>query len=106
MSRESNRIVRLLAAGPSRRPSPVSLPVSRSEFYREEFLKHQQCLRAQRGYFSDKAIDRVDAALTQTLERLDHICQRCDCDHVVSCLLQQFDSVTRLSSSTDPKTSH
>jgi hypothetical protein len=103
MSRASTRSLRMLAES---RPMPPSLPISRTDFYREEFLKHQRCLQNQREYFSDKAVSSVQAALTETIARLDHICQRCDCDHVVSCLLQQFDSVTRLSSSTDPKTHH
>lgn len=101
MIRDSNRNLRVLA-GP--RPSPVGVPTSRTDFYREEFLKHQRCLRAQREYFSPKAIEGVEAALTAAMAKLDHICQRCDCDHVVSCLLRQFDSVTGLSSRTDPKT--
>jgi hypothetical protein len=103
MSRVTNRNLRVLA-GP--RLSPVNGPISRKDFYREEFLKHQQCLRAQREFFSAHAIERVDAALTETIKKLDHICQRCDCDHVVSCLLRQFDSVTGLSSLSDSKTYH
>jgi hypothetical protein len=103
MTRAYNRNLRLLAE--PRPPSP-SVPVSRTDFYREEFLKHQRCLRDQREYFSEQAIEGVEAALLATIAKLDHICQRCDCDHVVSCLLRQFDAVTRLSSSSDPQTSH
>jgi hypothetical protein len=103
MSRASTRSLRLLADS---RPTPPSLPTSRTDFYREEFLKHQRCLQNQREYFSDKAVSSVEAALSATMAKLDHICQRCDCDHVVSCLLRQFDSVTGLSSSSDPKTHH
>jgi hypothetical protein len=105
MSRDLNRNLRVLA-GP--RPSPTSHPISRSDFYREEFIKHQRCLRAQKEFFSAQAIADAEAALTETIKKLDHICQRCDCDHVVSCLLRQFDSVTGLSSwaSTDRKTHH
>jgi len=90
--------VRLLAE-----PRPIARrPVSRADFYREEFLKHKRCLRAQREYFSEHAITKVEAALTETIAKLDHICQRCDCDHVVSCLLRQFDLVTGLSNWSDP----
>jgi hypothetical protein len=86
--------------------SPVSAPVSRSEFYREEFLKHHRRLQEQREFFSEPAIAEVEAALTKTIAKLDHICQRCDCDHVLSCLLRQFDLVTGLSGWSDPKTRH
>jgi hypothetical protein len=103
MSTAYNRSLRLLA-GP--RPSPAGVPATRSDFYREEFLKHQRCLRAQREYYSEKAIEGVELALSQTIAKLDHICQRCDCDHVVSCLLRQFDAVTRLSSWSDPDIHH
>lgn len=107
MSRPYNRSLRLLASvRDGARPSPPTLSVSRADFYREELLKHQRCLRAQREYFSANAIDQVEAAISEAMAKLDHICQRCDCDHVVSCLLRQFDSVTGLSSSTDPKTHH
>jgi hypothetical protein len=100
MSTAYNRSLRLLA-GP--RPNPA---ISRSDFYREEFLKHQRCLRAQREYYSEQAIEGVEQAISQTIAKLDHICQRCDCDHVVSCLLRQFDAVTRLSSWSDPDIHH
>ncbi len=69
-------------------------------------MKHQRCLQAQREYYSEGAIDQVERALAQAMARLDHICEQCDCDHVVSCLLRQFDQVTRLSSWSDPKTNH
>jgi hypothetical protein len=97
MSRASIRPVRFLAE-----PRP-SLAVSRSEFYREEFLKHKRCLQAQREYYSEPAIIKAEAALAETLSKLEHICSRCDCDHVVSCLLRQFDLVTGLSNWSDPK---
>jgi len=121
MSSPYNRSLRLLAtrsdtsrSGTARsgvrsdgaQPFPTNLPTARAAFYREELLKHRRCLHAQREYFSARAIDQVEAAITEAMAKLDHICQRCDCDHVVSCLLRQFDSVTRLSSLTDPKTHH
>jgi hypothetical protein len=100
--------MRLLAE--SRPNKPLSIKaglkagtVSRADFYREEFLKHKRCLEAQREYYSEQAITQVDAALTETIAKLDHICRRCDCDHVVSCLLRQFDLVTGLSNWSDPK---
>jgi len=83
------------------RPSPT--PASRADFYREEFLKHKRCLQAQREYYSEHAITKAEAALAEALSKLDHICRRGDCDHVVGCLLRQFDLVTGLSNWSDPK---
>jgi hypothetical protein len=37
--------------------------------------------------------------MAEALSKLDHLCNRCDCDHVISCLLRQFDLVTGLSNS-------
>ncbi|MBA3819661.1 MAG: hypothetical protein H0X17_12265, partial [Deltaproteobacteria bacterium] len=42
--------------------APVCLP---ADFYREEFLKHRQCLALQREYFSERAIIDADAALAR-----------------------------------------
>ena len=41
-------------------PSPVT---AITEFYREEFIKHQRCLQEQREYFSSQAIESVESAL-------------------------------------------
>jgi hypothetical protein len=99
MSRASIRPVRVQAEP---RPSTLT-PASRADFYREEFLKHKRCLQAQREYYSEHAITAAEAALTEAIAKLDNICRRCDCDHVVSCLLRQFDLVTGLSNWSDPK---
>ena len=40
--------------------APVSLP---SDFYREEFIRHRECLKRQREYFSERAITDADHAL-------------------------------------------
>ena len=40
----------------SDRPLPSAPVLSLIEFYREEFVKHQACLDAQREYFSEHAI--------------------------------------------------
>ena len=44
-----------------------------TEFYREEFIKHHQCLQAQREYYSAQAIQSVEAALLKIIADLDHI---------------------------------
>lgn len=79
---------------------------SRVAFYREEFVKHQQCLEAQREYYSARAVAEVEQAIGQTMARLDQLCNHCDCDHIVSCLLRKLDQVTNLSAWSDPRTLH
>jgi hypothetical protein len=80
-----------------------SLPVgSLIEFYKEEFVKHQQCLAAQREYFSEHAIRSVDAALCRIIAEIDALSYKDDADVVVARLLREFDVVTRLSAWTDP----
>jgi hypothetical protein len=88
------------------RPSSVPVTTIRTDFYKEEFLKHRECLQKQREYFSDAAIDDVEAALVRIIGGLEQLCRKDDVDQVVSSLLRKFDVVTRLSSWTDPKQVH
>ena len=85
---------------------PISAPHPITEFYREEFLKHQRCLQQQRPYFSDRAITDVEAALTRIISDLEHLSTKEDAPQVVSSLLKQFDVVTGLSAWSDPKRTH
>ena len=85
---------------------PISAPHPVTEFYREEFLKHQRCLQRQRPYFSDRAITDVEAALTKIISDLEHLSTKEDAPQVVSSLLKQFDVVTGLSAWSDPKRTH
>lgn len=87
-------------------PSSVHPNTSRTAFYREEFVKHQQCLQRQREYYSEHAITEVDAALTRIITQLEQLCTKDDVDQVVSRLLRKFDLVTGLSAWTDPKKIH
>ncbi|MGH9255040.1 MAG: hypothetical protein ACRD3C_10770 [Vicinamibacterales bacterium] len=77
-----------------------------SNFYREEFIKCQRCLDAQREYYSDRAIGEVQRALANVLTQLDRLCSTSDADKVVSQLLQQFDTVARFSAWSDPRHTH
>jgi hypothetical protein len=78
-----------------------------TEFYREEFLKHQRCLQRQRPYYSEGAITDVEAALTRIMGQLEQLlCTKDNPDQLVSSLLKQFDVVTNLSAWSDPKHSH
>jgi hypothetical protein len=85
---------------------PISAPHPITEFYREEFLKHQRCLQQQRPYFSDRAITDVEAALTKIISDLEHLSTKEDAPQLVSSLLKQFDVVTGLSAWSDPKRTH
>ena len=76
--------------------------ISLSDFYREEFVKHQQCLDAQREYFSDAAIRSVETALCRIIAEIDALSHAADADVVVARLLKEFDVVTRLSAWSDP----
>jgi hypothetical protein len=77
-----------------------------TEFYREEFLKHQRCLERQRPYFSEGAITDVEAALTRIMGQLEYLCTQDNAEQLVGSLLKKFDVVTNLSAWSDPKLSH
>lgn len=83
--------------------APVCLP---ADFYREEFLKHRECLALQREYFSADAITSADAALAKVLGRLDQLCAQDDGEQLIGQLLRQFNAVTGLSGWSDPKQLH
>jgi hypothetical protein len=90
----------------AREMRPISAVHPITEFYREEFLKHQRCLQQQRPYFSDRAITDVEAALTKIISDLEQLSTKEDAPQVVSSLLKQFDVVTGLSAWSDPKRTH
>jgi hypothetical protein len=51
-------------------------------------------------------VAQVDQAICHALEHLGELCDNCDCDRIVSCLLRKFDQVTNLSAWSDPKNHH
>jgi hypothetical protein len=73
-----------------------------TEFYREEFIKHHQCLQAQREYFSAQAIQTAEAALLKIIADLDRLSEDANADLKVARLLREFDVVTGLSGWSDP----
>lgn len=85
---------------------PISAQHPIAEFYREEFVKHHRCLQRQRPYYSERAIDDVESALTRIIGELEQLCSQEDAPQVVSSLLKQFDVVTGLSAWSDPKRTH
>jgi hypothetical protein len=91
-------------AGPSR---PLSVPISvPADFYRAEFIRHRECLAAQREYFSEQAITDADRALARVLSQLEQLCAKDDADQVIAGLLRKFNAVTGLSGWSDPRQLH
>ncbi|MBI3049984.1 MAG: hypothetical protein HYY76_16920 [Acidobacteria bacterium] len=103
MAVSRNRVSRYLTDS---RPHSEPVLHSLSNFYREEFIKCQRCLDAQREFYSERTISEVEKALTKVMAQLDRLCTKADADKVVSRLLQQFDTVTRLSAWSDPRQIH
>jgi hypothetical protein len=68
-----------------------------NDFYREEFLKHRECLARQREFYSERAITNADGAIALVLQQLDALCARENAQQVMSRLLRTFDTVTGLS---------
>ena len=60
--------------------APVSLP---SDFYRQEFIRHRECLARQREYFSESAITDADQALARVLSQLEQLCAQDDADQLI-----------------------
>ena len=100
MAASRNRLSRFLTDS---RPACEPVFYSVSNFYREEFLKCQQCLEQQREFYSERAISEVEQALVKVMAQLDRLCTNADADQVVSKLLRQFDVVTGLSAWTEPR---
>jgi len=80
----------------------------RTNFYREEFLKHQECLQRQRDAYSECTIAEMETALRRVMARVDELCAEghADVDLVVSRLLHTFDGVTKLSAWSEPSNIH
>jgi hypothetical protein len=90
--------------------SPLGIsspPVSvLTDFYRQEFLRHRECLAAQREYFSERAITDADQAIARILAKLEQLCAKDDADQVLTELLRKFNAVTNLSGWSDPSQFH
>jgi len=77
-----------------------------ANFFREEFIKHHRCLERQREYYSERAIEDAERALSRILAELERLSQRADAEEVLGRLLRKFDLVTNLSGWTEPDTLH
>ena len=81
----------------------VSVP---ADFYRQEFIRHRECLARQREYFSEGAISDADQALARVLNELEQLCACDNADQLIASLLRKFNAVTNLSAWSDPKQLH
>ena len=86
--------------------SPLCTCTSRTEFFRQEFQRHHECLERQREYYSEGAIARAEDGLARILSQLEQICQREDACEVMGQLLRKLDVVTKLSAWTEPDKLH
>jgi hypothetical protein len=77
-----------------------------AEFFREELLKHHQCLERQREYYSEGAIAQAENALARLMAQVDQVCQREDACQMMGELLRKIDLVTKLSAWTEPRHLH
>ena len=77
-----------------------------AEFFRQELVKHHECLERQREYYSDNAIAQAEGALALVMKQIDQLSQRDDACELVGSLLKKFDVVTKLSAWTDPERLH
>ncbi len=67
-----------------------------SDFYREEFLKHWEQLMAS-GIINESNRHRVDRVYRRFLTDLESVCWHADFPAKAECLLQGFETLTRLS---------
>ena len=93
------RVVSLRRVAQSAVPGPA-------EFYRQEFLRHRECLERQREYFSERAITDADAALARVLGNLEQLCAKDDAEQLIGQLLRKFNAVTGLSGWSDTSKLH
>ena len=77
-----------------------------ADFYRQEFMRHRECLARQREYFSELAISKADQTLARVLNDLEQLCSCDNADQLLASLLRQFNAVTGLSAWSDPKQLH
>jgi hypothetical protein len=89
--------------GIDQRPSSALHPGIQIDFYRDELIKHQRCLRRQREYYSERAYSSAEQALARLLGHLDQLCRSKNAEQLMGHLLRQFDIVTNLSAWSDPK---
>jgi len=106
MTRPNSRLSHVATVPGSTISSLPDFTPTRSEFYREEFLRHQWCLAQQREYYSERAILSAECALARIIAELDDLCCRDGADELIAVLLKKFDVVTGLSAWDSPQARH
>ena len=76
-----------------------------SEFYREEFVRYLDFLNGSGILNQDDGRDALRRTCSKLMTDLDRICARDDFPAVAETLLQNFDTLTRLSE-LDPRQRH
>ena len=76
-----------------------------SEFYREEFVRYLDFLNGTGILNEDDGRDALRRTCSRLMIDLDRICARADFPAVAETLLQNFDTLTRLSE-LDPRQRH
>jgi hypothetical protein len=102
MTQSRSRTVRSVASNAGSKPTVPFI----TDFYRDEFIRHRECLAAQREYFSEQAISDADRALARVLNELEQLCARDNADTIITRLLRQFNMITGLSAWSDPSQQH
>ena len=87
---------------PSSTP-PCSIQI---DFYRDELIRHQCCLRRQREYYSEPAVASAEAALDRVIGQIEVLSAMRDADQRFSRPLRSFDALTGVSALSDPKKAH
>jgi hypothetical protein len=85
------------------RPTSAQPQSLRTDFFREELVRHHRCLQRQREYYSERAYASAEQALARLIACVDQLCLAKDAERLMGRLLRQFDVVTNLSAWTDPK---
>jgi hypothetical protein len=67
-----------------------------TEFYREEFERYLDSLRAA-GILHDQNREVMDLTCRRLMSDLDRVCTRAEFGRIAETLLQNFDTLTRLS---------
>lgn len=77
-----------------------------AEFFRQELIRHHECLERQREYYSETAIAQAEDAVTRLMSQIEQLCQREDACQMIGQLLRKLDIVTNLSAWTESSNVH
>lgn len=103
MPASRNRSSRFLTDVFSAGDSPIQPAFN---FYQEEVARCRACLEQQREFYSDRAIEDAERALTRVMAQLEQLTATPDADRMVGQLLHQLAMVTGLFTWSDPKQVH